>query len=265
MRNRVAGLVLGLLAIVFWPGMAHAQSANQGKDAKAASNAPFDPHDLSGVWIGERDGRTAVDTKLKPPMTPWAQARFDAAVPTLGPRDIPGKENDPILHCDPDGVPKIIGVPQPFEVVQIPNRVFMFFEHDHLWRAIWADGRALPSDPDPSWMGYSVGKWDGDVFVVTSIGFNDVPWLDFFGDPHSDQMKLTERWKRDDHDTLEVAITIEDPKAYTKVWVNPPKHFHLHADWELFEHFCVPEEESAYAKHIRVPAGGEETTPAQKK
>jgi hypothetical protein len=211
--------------------------------------------DLSGVWIGKRDGKQAVDEKFRPPMTAWAQARFDAAVPTVGPRVIAGKENDPILRCNPDGIPKLLGVPQPFEIVQTPNRIFMFFEHNRHWRTIWIDGRKLPEDPDPSWMGYSVGKWEGNTLVVESTGFNDIPWLNFYGDPHSDAMRLMERYRRVDAKSLEIAVTIDDPKAYTKPWVNVPKAYNLESTWEIGEHYCVIDEENAYGDTIRVPAG----------
>src|SRR6266576_6919867 len=80
-----------------------------------------------------------------------------------------------------------------FEIVQIPGRMFMFFEEQHIWRTIWADGRSLPKDPDASWLGYSVGKWEGDSFVVETIGFNDKQWVDPYGDPRSEQTHLTER------------------------------------------------------------------------
>src|SRR5436190_624512 len=215
----------------------------------------FSPRNLSGVWIGKRDARQVVDEKFRPPMTPWAQARFDAAIPTLGPRVIAGKENDPILRCNPDGIPKLLGVPQPFEIIQIPDRIIMFFEHNRHWRTIWTDGRKLPDDPDPSWMGYSVGRWDGNTFIVDSIGFNDIPWLNFYGDPHSVAMHLAERYRRIDAKTLEIAVTIDDPKAYSKPWVNPPKQYNLEPSWEIGEHYCVLDEEKAYEDAIRIPAG----------
>jgi hypothetical protein len=246
MRNRLLAVIL----LCSTP-LAFASIAAQ----TAVAQTPLS-HDLSGVWINARDGRpAAVDTNKRPPMTPWAQARFDAAVPTVGPRVIAGKENDPILRCNPDGLPKLLIVPQPFEIIQIPNRTLMFFEHNRHWRTIWTDGRKLPEDPDPAWMGYSIGKWEGDTFVVESAGFNDIPWLDFNGDPHSDAMKIVERYRRLDHDTLEIQVTIDDPKAYTQLWVNGPKTYNLHEDWEIGEHYCVIDEENAYGDAIRVPAG----------
>ena len=85
-----------------------------------SSRVTFNPRDLSGVWVGSRDGRSILDQSLVPPMTASAQAKFDAAVPTIGPRVIAGKENDPILRCNPDGLPKLLGVPQPFEIIHTP-------------------------------------------------------------------------------------------------------------------------------------------------
>src|SRR6267142_3521203 len=245
MRNRFFLSIAAIPALVAFSSVAFAQGSR----------------DLSGVWIGKRGGNAVVDTALRPPMTPWAQARFDAAVPTVGPRVIAGKENDPILRCNPDGIPKLLGVPQLFEIIQIPNRMLMFFEHNRHWRTIWMDGRKLPEDPDPAWMGYSVGKWEGNTLVVESSGFNDIPWLNFYGDPHSDAMRLTERYRRVDRNTLEIAVTIVDSKAYTKPWVNAPKLYNLKRDWEIAEHYCVIDEESAYGAAIRVPAGQPGNTP----
>ena len=94
-----------------------------------------------------------IDEKLRPPLTPWGQARFDASAPLVGPRAVAGKENNPALHCEPEAVPKSLILPNPFEIVQIPGRMFMFFEQYHLWRTVWSDGRPLPKDPDPSFLG----------------------------------------------------------------------------------------------------------------
>jgi len=243
MRNKISSSLLVLLAVLSFSCLLEAQAKK------------FDSRDFNGVWIVKRNGGTAVDTKLKPPMTEWAQARWNAAVPTVGPRVIAGKENDPILRCNPDGIPKLLGVPQPFEIIQLPNRMLMFFEHNRHWRTIWLDGRKLPEDPDPTWMGYSTGKWDGDTLVVESSGFNDIPWLNFDGDPHSDQMHLTEKYRRVDAETLSIQVTIEDPKAYKGIWVNQPKLYNLHTDWEIAEHYCVIDEELSYGDAIRIPAG----------
>jgi hypothetical protein len=104
----------------------------------------------------------------------------------------------------------------PFEIIHIPGRILMFFEGQHTIREIWMDGRNLPSDPVPAWYGYSVGKWDGDTLIVETIGFNDKTWLGAQGQPHSDQMRTIERYRRVDPATIQFNLTIVDPKIYTK-------------------------------------------------
>ena len=101
-------------------------------------------------------------------------------------------------------------------MVQTNGMMIQFFEREHAYRQIYTDGRAHPADLDPTWMGNSIGKWDGDTFVVDSVGFNDKAWIDFFGNPRSEKLHLTERWKRLDHDTLTLQLIAEDPGAYTK-------------------------------------------------
>ena len=270
MLHRLKGSITVLVALLFLSPILFAQTDEQLKTGKAQAAAPALLHDLSGVWMQyPRDnvpgalGMDAVNEKFRPPLTPWGQARFDAASPLIGPRAVPGKENDPVLRCEPTGPPRLLTLPNPFEIVQIPGRVLMFFEEYHVWRTIWADGRALPKDPDPTWLGYSVGKWEGDTFVVDTIGFNDKVWADPYGDPRSEQMHLTERYRRLNHDTLELAITINDPKAYTKIWVNPPKLHKLEPAWELAEWPCVIDETKDYDKTVRKPAGDAPPTPAQ--
>jgi hypothetical protein len=230
-----------------------------------AQTAPPDPalsHDLSGVWMQYPDGdvpgvpgMNAVSNRTRPPLTPWGQAKFNAAKPLVGPRAVPGEENNPELRCEPDGPPKLLNLPNPFEIVQIPGRVLMFFELGHIWREVWTDGRPLPKDPDPTYLGYSVGKWEGDTFVVDTIGFNDKLWDDSYGSPRSDATHLTERYRRLNHDTLELQIVIDDPKAYTKPWISPPKLHKLEPGWEIAEWFCVPDEDHAYDESVRKPAG----------
>jgi hypothetical protein len=219
-------------------------------------------HDLGGVWMPFPDKKengepvmSGIEEKTRPPLTPWGQERFDAAVPFLGPRVHPGKENNPSLRCEPEAVPKSLVLPNPFEIVQIPGRMFMFFEEFHLWRTIWMDGRPLPKNPDPSYLGYSVGRWEGDTLVVETIGFNDRPWVDSYGNPRSEQMHLTERYRRVDHDTLELSIIMDDPKAYTGVWTSMPRRFKFEPGWELGEFFRIVDEEQEYAGKVRKPAG----------
>ena len=114
--------------------------------------------------------------------------------------------NDPLGNCDPLGVPRILPLFLPAKIVynfcRLAGRMIEFIEYTHIWRDIWMDGRPLPEKPDPSWLGYAIGKWEGDEFVVNSVGFDDRTWLDGFGDPHSDEMRVQERYRRMDHNTL---------------------------------------------------------------
>jgi hypothetical protein len=239
-----------------------AQTGKASEAAKTQDAAAPLSHDLSGVWmqypqgdVPGTPGMNTVNQRFRPPLTPWGQARLDAARPLVGPKAIPGEENSPSLKCDPDGPPKVLNHPNPFEIVQIPGRMFMFFEEQHIWRTIWADGRPLPKRPGPTYLGYAVGKWEGDTFVVDTIGFNDKDWADAYGNPRSEQTHLTERYRRLNHDTLELQVTIEDPKSYTKPWVSPPKLHKLEPGWELAEWFCVVDEDKAYDQVVRKPAG----------
>jgi len=103
-----------------------------------------------------------------------------------------------------------------------------FFENDRAWRDIWTDGRKLPGpDADSNWYGYAVGRWEGDTFVVNSNNFNDATWLDQYGSPHSDQMTVEERYRRVDHDHLEMTLNITDPKTYVGTWKGDKKIFQL--------------------------------------
>lgn len=281
MRNRFASPLTApviVSALLAFSSITLAQISGQpqkGQPQTAAMPASQqDPRDLSGVWFAKplpgASGANAVvppplDLKLRPPMTPWAQETYKNNIPNGGPRSIYGKEgNDPILRCYPDGVPKIQQALQPFEIIQIPGRVMITYEINGQHRQIWTDGRGLPKDPQPSYMGYSVGRWEEDTLVVDSNGFNAITWLDRDGSPHSEELQVTERYRRLDHNTLEIAVTVEDPKAYTKPWVGKPALFAL-KNWELMEHYCIFDEEMKYRNSIMLPSGGAPLPPVEKK
>lgn len=263
-----AGLVGVLVPLVFSSVLAaqNAQPPGTGKRggqrdaAPPAPSVPHDPHDLAGIW--RWSGRSVLAlTNDVPPMTPAGQAKFDATRVSYGPRAVPpALGNDPMGKCDPLGMPRLLffGAFTRMELLQSADRVVQFFEWHHVYRPIWTDGRELPKDAmdNPRWLGFSVGKWDGDVFVVDSIGFDDRTWLDHFGHPHSDEMRLQERYHRLDRDTLELTLTLNDPKIYTKPWVSDTKTFKLEPAKEMQEIFCVPSEEEAFNKRVRDPAAG---------
>jgi len=134
-------------------------------------------------------------------------------------------------------MPKLLVLPYPYKIVQTPGMMLMLYEGFTTYRQIFTDGRALPKDPQPSWLGYSIGKWDGDTFVVDTIGVNERTWLDNAGRPHSDAMHLTERYHRRDFAHLDMQLTIDDPKAYTKPWT-VSENAVLMPDTDLLEYVC---------------------------
>jgi hypothetical protein len=301
MRNRALIVILALVTILSCSLAALAQTQQAAVARKPASDAKFDPRDISGVWT--RNPRTfdknapacpecaeppsgygfGLDV---PPFTPEGQKRFDANKTGKGwapdsPQAIanpqvhigrrrgvpPGLANDPQATCNPDGIPRLLLMtPAPYEILVTPERVFQFFEWTWAHREVWTDGRTLPAKLDyvPRWFGYSAGKWEGDTFVVESIGFDERSWVDSFGYPHSDQMRLIERYRLRDHDTLELQITIIDPLIYTKPWVTTKVNKRVPKDkleaggWSgIVEDICAPVDEvDTFNKLIRDPAAG---------
>jgi hypothetical protein len=246
MRKRLVSLAVAAAAVLAFSSCVLAQTA--APQAAASSPAP----DLTGVW---RRSRRPPDNKRKynfheisgtltneePPMTPWGEAQYKAAKPNIGRRGVPlSQTNDPVTKCFPPGVPRIfeMRIGQPWEIIQIPGRVIMFFEYDHLVRQIFTDGRPHSKDLIPSWMGDSIGTWEGDTLVVDTIGFNEKTWLDGDGHPHSDALHLVERIRRTSRDSLSIDFTIDDPKAYTKPWV-AHNEFELKPGWNIGEVVCV--------------------------
>jgi len=169
-------------------------------------------------------------------MQPWAEALFKAAKPGYGPRATPDTQ-DPILSCLPPGVPRIMLIPFPMQIVQAPGQVIMMFEYDHFMRQIYTNRREHPKDLDLSWMGDSIGHWEGNTLVVDTVGLNDKTWLDQVGHPHSTALHVVERLRRADRETLTDDITIDDPKAYTKPW-SGQLVYKLRPGWHLIEYIC---------------------------
>jgi hypothetical protein len=191
-------------------------------------------------------------------MTAWAHDLWMSQDRGLG---VSGTA-DPYDHCDPLGMPRVlVGYIHPFKVLQLPGETWMIYEEEHMWRLIYTDGRPLPKVEDlpfgPNWMGYSVGHWDGNDFIVETIGQNDKTWLDMHGHVHSDDMLLKDTYRRTNHDTLEVSFSFHDPKAYDKDWSYGPRKYVLKTgkQWEIQESFCTIEDEQTFNKNITDPAG----------
>ena len=134
----------------------------------------------------------------------------------------------------------------PFKIIQTAGVVAILYENQNRFRQIFTDGRDFPKEMTPAWIGYSIGKWDGDTLVVETRGFNDNSWLDDGGHPHSDELHLTERFRRPNFGRLDYEITIEDPKAYTKPWTASVR-FEFLADTEIMEWVCENEKDAARA------------------
>jgi len=195
--------------------------------------------DLSGIWqlarrdLGKFHGNLAAEAG-EAPLRPAAQELYRQRLDTVG-------VDDPLTRCLPPGVPRAFADPFPYKIAQLPGMFLILYEGGAMFRQLFSDGRELPKDPTPSWMGYSVAHWDGDALVVTSAGFNGKTWLDSNGHPTSDALSVTERFERRDFGHMEARITIDDPKMYTRPWTSTLR-LELIPDSELMEYFCLENE-----------------------
>jgi hypothetical protein len=190
--------------------------------------------DFSGIWEHKNSRTTAhyLDN-IDIPWRPWSEALYKQNVAN-------NQRDNPESQCLPRGVPKADAFDL-HRIVQTPGLIVILYEYNTMYRQIFTDGRKLLEDPNPTWMGYSVGRWEGDTLVVESNGFNGKAWLSGRGYPTSDGMRLTERMRRRDFGHMDIELTIDDPKAYTKPW-KTQLHPELVADTELLEFYCTENE-----------------------
>jgi len=189
----------------------------------AAQTKKITPPDLSGHWGQGGDmlngGAGRGFSRDVPPLQPDAMTKYQANRKGLTSLNDKGlDELDPLTYCFPPGVPRSMIMPYPFEIVQRPEVVYILFEFGSEIRRIYTDGRKHPDDVTPSWMGRSIGTWQGDTLVVDTIGLRPETWIDPTGVPHSDALHVIERFRRTKPDTLEVQFTFEDPKAFARSW-----------------------------------------------
>ncbi len=161
------------------------------------------------------------------PLRPEAEKVMRERAPGTNPAD----------NCLPLGIPFASLVSEPVKFVQSPGLLVMLFESADAHRQIYTDGRPLPQDPFPAWLGYSVGKWEGDTLVIETAGFNDKTWLDAMGHPHSDALRVTERYRRRDFGHMDVEMTFDDPQMYTKPF-SIRVTLELWANSDLLEFYC---------------------------
>jgi len=203
--------------------------------------------DLSGIWSRTGPGAHQNFSQEAPPLQPWAKAIYDENRDGDRGRD----EVDPVIYCMPHGIPRIMAGNQPFEILQTPNQVHLLFEAHHVQRRIYLDGRKMPENYPTSYMGFSTGRYDGATLVVETAGFTDLTWLDRSGIPHTEALRLTERFRRAAQDTLEIGFLFDDPKAFTKPW-EAKKTYQLKPDWEILENigYCEDRFRYTYGKKI---------------
>jgi len=212
------------------------RGADGKPDLSAAAPRSADGHpDLSGIWeSGTNKYILNLAADLKPgdvPFQPWAKALVDQRA------DGSHSGEDPFANCLPQGVPRVNNSPPPWKVIQKPDLIVIFYESANTWRQIFMDGRELEKDPQPTFLGYSTGKWDGDTLVVETRGFNSKTWLDQTGKPTSEAMHVTERIRRTDFGHMEIQVTIDDPKVYTKPW-SVKTQARLMLNTEILENAC---------------------------
>jgi len=232
-RNSSIGWFLALTALALPLGsLAQAPAPPDHAKSQAAAGVP----DFSGVWFVREYSRSILP-KEDPPFRPETEKLFQQRIYDNSHHD-PDKSVDSTERCIPPGVPRTMLQPFPWEVVQAPDRIVIIYEYQAIPRQIFMDGRGHPGDLEPTYMGHSIGKFEGDTLIIDTVGLNDKTWLDPMGLPHSDVMHVIERLRRVDHDTLVDDVTIDDPKAYTKSWTAQVT-FKLHPDWQIQEYVCA--------------------------
>src|SRR5229473_2801850 len=219
--------------------------------------------DLSGVWQVEPEAKGEIERMLGKDLTVGLVpgdpvdtfskyffnilADFKPQEAPLRPeaaalmRNRPTNAETPDQRCLPLGVPRAELISFPFKIVQTPGLIVMMYEPDNTRRQIYTDGRELPDDPNPTWLGYSVGHWEGETLVVDSAGFNDKIWIDGAGHPISESLHIQERFRCRDFGHMELQITIDDPKMYTKPFTFKVTQLLL-PDSDIFEYFCTENE-----------------------
>ena len=256
LTSLAAGVIASVTAVLLLTMPAAAQwrdlpmeGVPLGADGKPDMNAPAPTTasgrpDLSGIYQTPYRyfQNLAADIGLENvPMTP--EARKIHAARATGMLSY----EEPDAHCLPQGVPKINSAPVPFRIVQLEKLVVIIYEAFNLWRQVFLDNRQFDDDLNPSWMGYSKGRWEGQELVVETRGLNGKQWLDHGGLPASDKLTVVERFRRPRFGRLEIEVTITDPTYYTKPWT-ATTNAQLRLDTELMEFICNENERST--KHM---------------
>jgi len=235
------------------PGLPRTADGKPNLAAPAPKAADGKP-DLSGLWERVRgtnqrtSGGLAMGPNLEdfmrpgekiPPLLPAAETLYQQ-------RKANFMADRPSARCLPHGIPDQMLIRVPLKIVQNPGLTLILYEEFARFRQIFTDGRGFPPVANPAWLGYSIGRWEGDWFVVETRGFNDRSWLDDSGRPHTEALHTIERCHRRHFGHMDLEVTIDDPQAYTKPW-SFPMQFELLADTEMIEDVCDNERDSAHS------------------
>ena len=268
-----------IIAPAAWPPAALGQNimrqpgAVYDVDVPGEKPAPAPRRDISGVWEPATSANAGVNAngaqqmpsdgrpEHELPFTPAGRTAFLANKPSRGVTAVPiAESNDPFQACDPQGFPRIVLHNfRTARILQTPENVVILYLYNRKWRVIWTDGRELARYvEDPRWWGYSVGRWEDDyTFLVESAGFDERTWLDNAGRPHSDVMRVEERYHRTDRDHLEMTVVIDDPKYYSRPWRALVLPLRLQSPgFDIPENECVPSEMALYEKLFAEPSEG---------
>ena len=228
---------------------------------KMAAEGPGGPapvHDLTGFWNGPLEPKFGET----PVLTPLGESKFKKNIPD----PFSAHSNDPWRVCDPFGFPRsATNETRGLAFATMPQGIVIMTQYEKIWRMVWMDGRELPKNvgtrggPSSRWYGYSIGHWDSDnTLVVETTGVDDTTWIDRRGYPHSVDMHVAERYTRVDHNDLELSVTIDDPKMYTKPFVEVTNKFKFTPKQLEDEQLCVPSQAIDYLNTIAIPAGQDE-------
>jgi hypothetical protein len=271
MPNRSGALILAIVALIGVPSLSFGQwlkyptdGVPRNADGTPNRNAPAPrlPNgkpDFSGLWhatnparcggggsqfveCGAEIGGSALGGNLGRNLPGGLPYKPEAAALAKS-RRADDSRDDPHVRCLPDNPPRAWTLPHLTKIMQTPKQLALLYEVNAMYRQIFTDGRPFPEDPTPAWNGYSVGAWEGDTLVVRTQGFRDDLWIDTGGSPMSDIAKMTERITRPNYGTLDIELTIDDPKNYSKPFtVNLSQHIEI--DTELVDEFCLENEKS---------------------
>jgi hypothetical protein len=281
MRKQSVGLVARLVIVLFLfsasiraqAGQSQAASGNalwrfNPNESSVGDGGPAPKRELTGTWAGPGSSPAVARGKgpERPSLTPMAQELLSKAKP-IG-KYSPAGTNDPhARYCDPVGFPQnVYNEGRGLTIATMPDRIIMLLQYMDLWREVWTDGRPLPTKVggtdkdslDPTYNGYSVGHWEDDyTLVVDTTGIDDRTWVTAAGYPHTVEAHVQERYHRTDHNDLQLTVTIDDPKMYTKPWNLGTYNYRWIPNQKFDDFSCIPSQVIKYLTEMGDPAGSD--------